>query len=478
MKSGHGIPETLLAQFSAFIAARLGLHFPRERWHDLERGINAAAGDFGQLDAQTCIERLISRPLTRREIEMLASHLTVGETYFFREENSFAALEAHILPELLQRRRSGEQRLRIWSAGCCTGEEPYSMAILLNRLIPDPDDWNLTLLATDINPLFLRKAAAGEYGEWSFRSTPDWIKDRYFHPMGGGRFELDARIRKRVTFAYLNLADDVYPSLTNDTSAMDLIFCRNVLMYFSAERGRAVVDNLYRALVDGGWLIVSPAETSSTLFSRFTAVEFAGALLYRKDTSAEALRFASHAPVPDSIYEPRRLIQENIPAVAVLPGSLRAASPVADACDGSVPIARQQDRFSCAARDCANQGRLDEAAEWCSKAIAADKLNPIHHYLLSAIQREQGQGDAAAQSLTRVLFLAPDFVLAHYALGNLSQSQGRRREAQRHFDNALAALRVHPPDEILPESDGLTAGRLAEIIESMRSSMPQPTTHL
>jgi chemotaxis protein methyltransferase CheR len=125
------------------------------------------------------------------------------------------------------------------------------------------------------------------------------------------------------------------------------------------------------------------------------------------------------------------------------------------------------------ARACANLGRLAEAVEWCEQAIAADKLNPAYQYLFATIQQEQGQNDAAAQSLTRALYLDPDFVLAHFALGNLRLAQGRRREAELHFDTALALLHAHPHDEPLPESEGLTAGRLTEIITSVRASLPR-----
>lgn len=123
------------------------------------------------------------------------------------------------------------------------------------------------------------------------------------------------------------------------------------------------------------------------------------------------------------------------------------------------------------ARTCANQGKLAEAIEWCEKAIAADKLDPASHYLLATIRQEQGHGGAAAQSLKRALYLDPEFVLAHFALGNLCLSQGRHRDAERHFGNALALLRVRPHAEILPESDGLTAGRLIEIVMSVQSSL-------
>lgn len=459
------LPDSLLSALSALLAARIGLHFPKERWGDLERGIAAAASAFDMPDAASCAQRLLSAPLTHREIEIFASHLTVGETYFFREPRSLDAFEQHILPALLHARAHNARRLRIWCAGCCTGEEPYSIAMLLDRLIPDHEAWHVTLLATDINPLFLRKAAEGEYGDWSFRATPDWIRERYFKRKRDGRYALHPRIRKKVTFSYLNLAEDVYPSLSNNTNAMDVIFCRNVLMYFTAERVGAVVEQLYRSLVDGGWLIVSPAETSSALFSRFTSVAFAGATLYRKPADADAPRFVSLVPAPAAEPEPWRPLPQVLPQVAAAPAPVRPAV----APHGTGTLAQ-------AARDCANQGRLDEAVAWCREAIAADKLNPAGYYLLATVQQEQGQNDAAVQSLQRALYLDPGFVLAHFALGNLCRSQGRQREAQRHFDNAQTLLRTHLQDEILPESEGLTAGRLGEIIASVQSILPRTAT--
>lgn len=456
------LPDSLLSALSELLSARTGLHFPKERWGDLERGIAAAASTFGLPDAASCAQQLLSAPLTHREIEILASHLTVGETYFFREPRSLDGFEQHILPALLHARAHNARRLRIWCAGCCTGEEPYSIAMLLDRLIPDHEAWNVTLLATDINPLFLRKAAEGEYGDWSFRATPGWVRERYFKRKRGGRYALHPRIRKKVTFSYLNLAEDVYPSLSNNTNAMDVIFCRNVLMYFTAERVGAVVGQLYRSLVDGGWLIVSPAETSSALFSRFTGVAFAGATLYRKPADADAPRFASPVPAPAAEPEPWRPLPQVLPEVAAAPtpASLTAAP--------HSPGTPAQ-----AARDCANQGRLDEAVAWCREAIAADKLNSAGYYLLATVQQEQGQNAAAMQSLQRALYLDSGFVLAHFALGNLCRSQGWQREALRHFEHAQTLLQTHLPDDILPESEGLTAGRLGEIIASVQSSLPR-----
>ena len=461
---------------SDFVAARMGLHFPRERWGDLERGITAAAREFDLPDAESCARRLLSTSPTQNHTEILASHLTVGETYFFREKRSFEVLEEHVLPELLRSRRGVERRLRIWSAGCCTGEEPYSVAMLLDRLIPDPGEWNVTILATDINPRFLRKAAEGVYGEWSFRDTPAWIRERYFKKRKDGRFELSPHIRKRVTFSHLNLAIDAYPSLSNNSNAMDVIFCRNVLMYFTAERARKVAENLHRSLVDGGWLIVSPTETSISLFSPLTATGFPGVVLYRKVEGA-APRLAAigyQAPASQVLFLSEPVAPQAARSVA--PEETQPVPPeqtaATEASGALLPEQHDRDAFARAARVCANEGRLGEAVEWCEKAVATDKLNPEYHYLLATIRQEQGQVDAAAHSLRRALYLDPDFVLAHFALGNLRLAQSRRRDAGRHFANALALLRARAHDEILPESEGLTAGRLEEIITSVLSSLP------
>ena len=487
------LPDTLLSRLSDFLELQIGLHFPRERWRDLERGIAVASRESGYKETQAYIHWLLAAPLTRTQIEGLASHLTVGETYFFREKRSLDILEQQILPELLRARRENERHLRIWSAGCCSGEEPYSIAMLLDRLIPDLEKWNVTILATDINPLFLRKAAQGVYGEWSFRDTPGWLKERYFTRRQDGRFEIQPRIRRMVTFSYLNLAEDAYPSLVNSTNAMDLILCRNVLMYFAQERARKVVDKLHRSLVDGGWLITSPAETSTVLFSAFTAVAFPDAFLYRRIANAGPQTAAVTHPVPwyQGNWEataPRAPTPAEPSAPAAFSWALSTFAPevpyeaVAEPATGSEdadsPEHDERETPQCKARACADEGRLAEASAWCEKAIAADKLNPAHYYLLATIEQERGQNEAAERALGRALYLEPDFALAHFALGNLCLSGGRQREARRHFGNALSLLRACPAEALLPESDGLSAGRLVEIIAAVQASLPHaPKVH-
>ncbi|MGQ3685980.1 MAG: CheR family methyltransferase [Candidatus Loosdrechtia sp.] len=506
-----GVQEMLLSRLSDMIAVHVGLHFPRERWHDLKRGISSAAKDFGFDNVESCIQWLVSSSLTRNQIEILASNLTIGETYFFRDKRIFEILEEHIIPELISLRRTSERRLRIWSAGCATGEEPYSIAILLKKMIPDLRDWNITLLATDINPRFLQKASKGAYTDWSFRGTPRWVREGYFGKIKTNLYQISSDVKEMVTFSFLNLVRDSYPSLVNNTNAVDIIFCRNVLMYFATGTMHKVIQKLYRSLVDGGWLIVSPCETSNTLASQFTAVNFPGTILYRKVLNPSG--------IPGKIFRENVLTGEEEQETGI---SFQIPfEPVDDITDGmtvqrftvcideenkkpEVPepkdpymeildiyrkglyreageklITFLSDRkvignnpaFTREPVDLlihvyANQGKLHEALEWCEKAITMDKTNPCFHYLRANILQELGHVEESVISLKRVLYLNPDFVLAHFALGMLNRKKGKIREANRHFKNALSILDSFRDDDVLPESEGMTAKRLREIIVS------------
>jgi chemotaxis protein methyltransferase CheR len=494
------ISDTPLSQLSQVVMAQMGLHFPSERWRDLERGIISAAREFGFKDAESCIQWLVSSPLTKTQIGILASHLTVGETYFFREGKSFEVLQEHILSDLIGSRRGSQQRLRIWSAGCSTGEEPYSIAILLSTMMADLNDWNITILATDINPRILDRAAKGVYNEWSFRGTPRWIKERYFKKRQGGRFEVLPQIKQMVTFSFLNLAEDDYPSLWNNTNAMDIIFCRNVLMYFAPERAKKVVQHLYRCLVDGGWLMVSPSETSQALFAPLVTINFPDVILYAKDGQhSQKVKDFLPKEIPAPILPSEITIPKQPPAAEAAletifssPGITGAVEEPKSADGQSTLYAEaltlyEQGHYAPAAerlaqvlahdqeagqvmtllvRAYANQGRLAEALQWCDKLLAVEKLNSKVHYLRAMILQEQGAVSQAALALKRALYTDPDFVLAHFALGNLALREGRFTEADKHFQNALRLLHGYRQEDLLPEAEGLTAGRLAEVIRS------------
>jgi chemotaxis protein methyltransferase CheR len=468
--------DILLDQAAQTLKAKTGLRFHSAG--DLRRGLQSAAREM-QFDDWAALARWLSgATLARSDIETLARHLTTGETYFFRDSKVFEFFERTILPEIASNRR--QRRIRVWSAGCATGEEAYSIAISIQKAILDWKRWKITLMATDIHTRLIERARAGVYRQWSFRNCPDHIKHLYFTRRGDG-FEIHPSIRQMVSFDYLNLAEDTYPSLATGTNAMDVIFCRNVLMYFDEEATRRAIDSFHRCLVDGGWLVTGATDAPSNFYSRFHRVTLQGATVYRKTESAPA-EHAPRASLPrieiEFIPPPQRPVErrerKEIPvaenpvdaarrfydegryaeAIRELEGTLSRRIP------GSETIAL-------AARCLANEGRLEEAREWCEKALSVDKLNSSLHYLLAAVAEEEGKAEEAMRALSRALYIDADFVMAHFKLGSLHLRAGRREESRRHFQNATKLLSSLGDDELLPESEGITVARLRAIIETI-----------
>jgi chemotaxis protein methyltransferase CheR len=485
------LPEPLLARTSEFITAKMALYFPKDQWCYLERKMLSAAKEFGFTDGEAFINWLFTTSLTREQMEVLVSHLTVTETYFWREPRVFEALEEHLLPELVHYQEKEDKRLRIWSAGCASGEEPYSLAIAIHRALPDLKDWNITIMATDIDTKNLRKAMAGKYTNWSFRNTPPWLKEEYFTCPEKGYFEIRPDIRKMVSFAYLNLGEDNYPSSLNNTNAMDIIFCRNVLMYFTQEQAKLVGQSLGRSLLKGGWMVVSSSELSQHLFSQFTSVQFPGAIVYRNDLSETKLYedFISDKYLPQVIPAPVSLDFTSVVSFEHdLQNPLYGKSDELPTIEQSKPRRIEQTNNATIiskdpgvketenergptpkaiidiVQELANQGRLVDAQTLCEKAISADRLNPGLYYLYATILQEQKKENDAFLSLKRALYLDPDYVLAYFTMGNLAMHRGEMQVAKKCFENVLGLLSTYKPEAVLPEFDGLTAGRFREIV--------------
>lgn len=497
------LPGPHLADLSEIISKRTGLNFPEERWPDLARSLRAAAHDLGFMDTKSCIEGLLSASLEKREIDILARHLTVGETYFFRDEKLFEALEGYVLRPLIETRRENDRFLGLWSAGCASGEEAYSLAILVKKMIPDLENWRIVIQATDINPHFLKKARKGIYSEWSFRNTPPRFKGQYFTKTSEGRWEVLPEIRQMVHFSNHNLAEDPYPWSVDRTRAIDIIVCRNVLMYFTQEKGKDVIQGFHHCLQSEGWLVVSPWETPDTLSAGFKAIRLPDAVLYQKavpgsgiwdlgsgtgdqgsgtrcrgsgvNVRGPGVGIRGFAPKEQSIHH------VNVTAAPWLKASGSACQPAPHRPSPDFrppapdprslpkdPRPQTPAPHKDLARHYANMGMLPEAMEHCQRAIFKDEFNPELHFLLASIQQEQGQNGEAISSLRKVLYLDHNFILAYFALGNLSALQGKARDAEKCFGNALHLLEKIKKEDLLPGSGGMTAGSLAQIIHSVR----------
>lgn len=480
------LSEAQMTRFSTFVETRIGLRFSPSNRGELEQRIAHAASEAGFLSSVEFVEWLTRSPLSKLQLETLASYLTVGETYFWRDKEIFRVFQERVIPELVARRREEGKFLRIWSAGCATGEEPYSIAILLKETIADISEWNVTILATDINPQFIEKAVRGIYRDWSFRDAPSWLGEKYFIAAEDGDFEISASLRGMVDFRMLNLAEDTYPSLFSNTNAMDLVFCRNVLMYFSPQIMRTVVERLSRSLIAGGWLIVSPTEIPQVQGAPFSVVMLSGVHLLRKEEAPEIQSIALPAEKPGRTSVERLdlpALRSEVPCVdqGVFPPPAhsleerleRAADlyqrglyvEAVEALRGLLCVAPENgDVLALLARSYANLGRLPLARERCEEAIRADLLSPSRHFLLATIMEEQGDQQGAQWSLRQALYADQDFVLAHFSLGHSLLRLGKKQDGERHLRIALSLLQEHEREETIPESDGTTVGRLREMI--------------
>jgi len=478
------LTDQLLSRASAWITEAIGLHFPPTRWRDLRRAIASAAPELGFRSPLDCTEWIAQGRLSPDQLDLLAPHLTVSETYFFRDSALFQYLESVLLPDLIQKKRAGGMGLRLWCAGCCTGEEAYSLAILLHRLIPDLPRWNLSLLATDINIHALAKAREGCYNLWSFRGTSVWNDNRYFTAGPGKCFTVRPEIRATVRFEYLNLASTEYPALLNGTSSIDVLVCRNVLMYFDPGAARGTMARFADAITEEGWLIVAPSELPLVEKAQFASVHRENTILHQK--SAPRLDATAPPPVAKAIpMSPRRPIPPARPAAspeapvdrASTEASLSkaealfaahqhgAAWEIAVSVTGESPARGRAIRLL--ARICADQGRLAEAQAWCDKVIAADRVDPAGYYLRALVFQERGLHVEAGDALRQTLYLDPDFIIAHFTLGALAHAMGNAAAAARHWRNTIQLLGRCAPEAPVPESDGLSAARLLEIIESL-----------
>lgn len=468
------LTEERRAALSEFVTARLGMRFPPDRWDELDHGAAAACRELGVADVAGWVDSLFGGVPTFTQLQTLANQLTVGETYFYRHEDVFKVLAGKLLPALARERRGAARTLRIWSAGCSTGEEPYTIAMLLHETLPDIADWRVTLLATDINSRSLAKAARGVYSEWSFRGTPAWVKQRYFRPHGRGHYELAPRIREMVRFFGLNLVDEAYPARLAE-GGFDFIFCRNVLMYFSAAWQEEIILRLTAALAPGGHLVVGPCDTAPVLTQRFQSLPEAPTIYRRKTGVTERSEPLPGAtlplPLPDiTAAEPLAMEDraEFLPPSALAPIEPAARETPAgrkgEPAEPETPLA--------AARRQADAGHLEEALAECDRAVARDKLDAAAHLLRGCVLQELGRSDEAVAAFSRVLFLDADSLMAHFALGTLARQAGDRRAATRHFREAVRLLGRLNRGDAAPGAEGLTVARLQAVIAEEGGEAP------
>jgi chemotaxis protein methyltransferase CheR len=397
------LSDEQLRRASALLQQRCGLRFDAANRALLEEGLYRAA-DAENSSAAELLD-LLDREPTDALVQSVLRQVTIGETYFFRHPEHFAALTGHVLRERLLARGPAEP-LRAWSAGCATGEEAWSLLMTLHAA-----GRRALVLGTDINKAALHKARSGRYAGWSIRNElsapPGLLRQR------DGNADVAPWLHAHAHFDYLNLNDPIYPSLFTGTQGLDIIFCRNVLVYFAPAAAERVLERLADCLADGGWMVVSALdlESAPTTLERVPA---AGVTLLRKP---------ARPPRPPA-------------TVALTHPELLAA-----------------------AHEAAERGAIGEAIERARQALGV-RRSPAALHLLALLMGERGDDDERLALLREVASRAPHDVLARLGLG-LSEKMARE-ERTAHLKRALA-LTEGRPDEPLGGPDPLPAGWVRKV---------------
>jgi chemotaxis protein methyltransferase CheR len=264
-----------------FIYRKAGIRFELKKMYFISKRIQRRMEELGVETPAEYIRFLRFSDRDGLEFQKLVNLLTVNETYFFRDFSQLQAFGEHCLPEVAERKAArGDMTLRIWSAGCSTGEEPYTLAIILLEMLDDSRKWDIEILASDIDQNVLARAREAHYGARSLKDVPPEYLERYFIKSGNGHHSVSPRLRKLIRFEHLNLAEK---EKLRQKRGFDFIFCRNVLIYFDDVSRKQLVDSFYVSLDRGGYIFLGSSESVGRITTGFQLKRAGGYLVYYKD---------------------------------------------------------------------------------------------------------------------------------------------------------------------------------------------------
>jgi chemotaxis protein methyltransferase CheR len=396
------LPLETMREVNLALSEMLGCLVPEDRLAQLSRALERAAARLGLSGAAHLCRIIAERQLENSVLEELAAELLPGETYFFRDSPSLQALQQELLPRLLQE-RSGEKRLNLWSAGCSTGEEPLTLAILLRASLAEMDGWKIRILATDLRARALATARQGCYRDWSFRDCPEWIRTRHFERQASGAWAVAPDILAMVEYRQFNLVGDSFPPPDFPAGGFDLILCRNVLIYLDPCRIPLLINRLGECLAQGGLLLVAAAEAPSVSLDRYECVHWGKALFFRKRNATPkacenavptSVPLHAEPAAPSSGSSPRQIDRtEQAEKKATELGKQRAGNS-----DAAL--------YQAQAERCLERGDLTMARELLRKALYLDRHNAMGLWLQGKLSLAEGQPTRAHRAWLAALKLA------------------------------------------------------------------------
>lgn len=449
-------PQDLIQEAAALIQHRTGLALTTHFRVDLDSILaHLFSGDLA-----VTLSELRRSHETAPIWQQLMRSLTIGETYFLRGSSQFRLLRESVLPQLItERRRKQHYKLDIWSAGCATGEEVYSIAIQLQALLPDIERWQIRLTGTDINAQALETARQGLYREWAFRHTDTFFRDQHFS-LSDDRWLIHPSLRQIPVFQHANLLE------TPAIASYDIIFCRNVLIYFTLEHAATMEDILFNALKPQGWLLLSPSEAIHNQRERWQTHFSPGTVIYQKKSVNS----------PQAQYAPPSLQAEDSAPTAADEGlyqqalnALReqrfsqAEQLLLQASTNPVPDAAS---YTLLAYLLANRNALAEAHNWLNAALNADKMSADAHYLRGALFLEAEQQEAAIQSLKAALYCQREHLLAALLLGSIYANQNTPQSALPLWQNAHTLATAAPAESYVSPLSDMRHSELVSLLQT------------
>ncbi|PKQ30198.1 MAG: hypothetical protein CVT60_01515 [Actinobacteria bacterium HGW-Actinobacteria-10] len=481
------------ARFRDYIHKHSGIYLEDQKLDSLRISLITRATRFSLSSLAEYHDLLAS---DENEFKELMNLVTINETSFFRFPQQFEAMRTTVIPNILESKPAISRNFRVWSAGCSTGEEPYTIGMTLLDSGIEGLGYRMEVLGTDVSTNALNRAKEGVYPARALLSVPNSVSNRFFEPTARGHRVVD-RVRNLISFQYQNLIKEPYPAALMGN--WDIIFCRNVTIYFKLESTRRVVDNFYRSLNPGGYLFIGHSETLTSISDKFEPMEIGGVFLYRKPIERHVFSFetirAERAPRkrlttseraadarPRTGVKRRDAKPAAVQAQPAQTTDAREVEPLLEA----ARLASQEGRnetvlelvsqvqtldsnnaqaYLLSAHVLADEGRFTPALEQCHKALAVDPLLAAARFILGMIYLRQGDSALAMSEFKRTVYIDPGFALAYLNMANLHRARGSNDDALREYENTLRTLYDNPEGPWTAFMGGFKPDLLSKTVE-------------
>lgn len=490
------LSKIVFDKFRQYIESRTGIYIDDGKQNSFKISLDARIRILGIKDYDTYYSLITTNAIGKKEFDELLNLILIKETFFFRDDRQLNVLTKNILPELIERKK--EKEIKIWSAGCATGEEPYSiaMAIMESHL---PDDINVSIYATDISAGALKRAKEGIYNKSSMRAVDKEMINKYFTHKDGQYF-LNDRVKQRIRFDTINLIEPFFP---RETDPVDIVFCKNVIIYFRLDTVKKVIRRFYNALADGGCLFVGHSESLWQISDDFELEEISGIFFYRKDGKNKMMSVKKWSQqkektvnIMDPTYQrlPSSLVKKTARHITLTPQVVREKASqqhvgmmhkkdVSKWMMKGVPPA-EVDNYESILEDIeevlqddpknanihllagkiyANMGLYDKALKKGMDVLEVNDLSDNAYLLIGSIYYKTGEKEKAASSFKKAIYLDDTSLLAHYYLGNLYKDAGFIEQAVNEYKHVIRIFETNPESKEWLVGEVFTVKQLKEI---------------